>query len=44
MLGKMVFFGLEEDNIITPAINKLKKDNIIAFGPFSADSFFHVTI
>ena len=38
--GENGLLGLEEDNIITPAINKLKKDNIIAFGPFSADSFF----
>ena len=38
--GENGLLGLEEDNIITPAINKLKEDNIIAFGPFSADSFF----
>ena len=38
--GENGLLGLEENNIITPAINKLKEDNIMAFGPFSADSFF----
>jgi 4-hydroxythreonine-4-phosphate dehydrogenase len=35
--GKM---GDEELNIITPAIQQAKGENILAFGPYPADSFF----
>lgn len=32
--------GKEDDEVVLPAINKLKEKNILAFGPFSADGFF----
>lgn len=32
--------GKEDDEVVFPAINKLKEKNILAFGPFSADGFF----
>ena len=32
--------GDEEKEIIIPAINKLKEDGVLAFGPFPADGFF----
>ena len=32
--------GNEESTEIIPAIEKLKKENIMAFGPYPADSFF----
>ena len=32
--------GMEEQNIIIPAINKAKEEGIFAFGPFAADGFF----
>lgn len=32
--------GKEELEIITPAINKVKEENILVFGPYSADGFF----
>lgn len=32
--------GNEEQNIITPAINKAKEENIMAYGPYAADGFF----
>jgi len=32
--------GMEEQNIIIPAIKKAKDEGIFAFGPFSADGFF----
>lgn len=35
--GKM---GDEEQNIINPAIQRVKSENILAFGPFPADGFF----
>lgn len=35
--GKM---GDEEQNVIIPAIQQAKGENILAFGPFPADSFF----
>jgi 4-hydroxythreonine-4-phosphate dehydrogenase len=35
--GKM---GTEEQEIITPAINMAKNEEIMAFGPFPADGFF----
>lgn len=38
--GKM---GEEEQEIIIPAIQQVKGENILAFGPFPADSFFGST-
>ena len=35
--GKM---GTEEQEIITPAINQVKQDGMLAFGPYPADGFF----
>jgi 4-hydroxythreonine-4-phosphate dehydrogenase len=32
--------GMEEQNIIIPALNKAKEEGIFAFGPFAADGFF----
>lgn len=32
--------GDEEQNIIGPAIEKAKKENVLAFGPYAADGFF----
>lgn len=32
--------GNEDDTIIYPAIEEAQKENILAFGPFSADGFF----
>ena len=32
--------GIEDDNIIRPAIDNLKKSGNLIFGPYSADSFF----
>ena len=32
--------GKEENDVIIPAIEKLKEKGILAFGPFSADGFF----
>lgn len=32
--------GKEEQEVIKPAIEKLKEQNILAFGPYAADSFF----
>lgn len=32
--------GDEEQNIIAPAIEQAKKENILAFGPYAADGFF----
>lgn len=32
--------GMEEENIISPAINNLVSEGILAFGPFAADGFF----
>lgn len=32
--------GKEEETIIKPAINKLKDQGVMAFGPYSADGFF----
>lgn len=32
--------GNEEQKVIIPAIEKLKSDGILAFGPYSADAFF----
>lgn len=38
--GDQGLLGHEEQEIILPAIEKANKDNIIAFGPYSADGFF----
>jgi len=38
--GEEGILGSEENEIITPAINKAKDENIIAVGPFPADGFF----
>ncbi|HEY6162185.1 MAG TPA: 4-hydroxythreonine-4-phosphate dehydrogenase PdxA [Bacteroidia bacterium] len=32
--------GAEEQSIIIPAINKLKEENTLVYGPYSADGFF----
>ena len=32
--------GTQEQTIIIPAINKIKEENILALGPYSADGFF----
>ena len=32
--------GIEDDNVIRPAIDNLKKTGNLIFGPYSADSFF----
>lgn len=32
--------GNEEQNIIIPALNKAKEENILVYGPYSADGFF----
>ena len=32
--------GKEEPDIIIPALNKAREENIMAFGPFPADGFF----
>lgn len=38
--GDNGLLGTEERDIIEPAIEKTKKDGILAFGPFPADGFF----
>ena len=38
--GEDGILGGEEKEIILPAIKKVKQKNILAFGPYSADSFF----
>lgn len=38
--GEEGMLGKEEKRIISPAINKAKQNNILAFGPYSPDSFF----
>lgn len=38
--GENGFIGIEENTIIKPAIEILKKDNILTTGPFSADTMF----
>lgn len=32
--------GTEDDNILRPSLDKLKKEGLLVFGPYSADSFF----
>ena len=38
--GDQGILGKEEEDIISPALQKYKEDNIMAFGPYPADSFF----
>jgi len=38
--GEDGMLGKEEKEIISPAIKKANQQNILAFGPYSADSFF----
>tara|TARA_B100001758_G_C18384706_1_gene599364 strand:- start:28 stop:1074 length:1047 start_codon:yes stop_codon:yes gene_type:complete len=38
--GENGMLGTEEKEIIVPAIKQLKKEGIIVFGPYPADSFF----
>ncbi|HEX8277646.1 MAG TPA: 4-hydroxythreonine-4-phosphate dehydrogenase PdxA [Segetibacter sp.] len=38
--GDEGLIGQEEETIIKPAIKEVKKENILAFGPYSADAFF----
>ena len=38
--GEKGMLGREEEDMILPAITKMKENGIMVFGPFSADSFF----
>ena len=38
--GEQGILGKEEADIISPAIQKAKEENIVCFGPYPADSFF----
>ena len=38
--GDCGLLGKEEQTIIIPAIEKIKTENILAFGPYSSDGFF----
>ena len=38
--GENGLLGVEEQNIIIPAIEKAKSENILAFGPYPSDGFF----
>ena len=38
--GDEGLIGNEEETIIKPALKEVKKENILAFGPYSADAFF----
>ena len=38
--GDQGVLGSEEDDIISPALLKAKKESIVSFGPYPADSFF----
>jgi len=38
--GDEGLIGKEEETVIKPAIKEAKKNDILAFGPFSADAFF----
>jgi 4-hydroxythreonine-4-phosphate dehydrogenase len=38
--GEEGMLGNEENDIISPAIKKMKENGIMAFGPYPADSFF----
>lgn len=39
--GENGTIGLEDRDVIAPAVQKLKQDGITAFGPVSADTLFH---
>ena len=38
--GDEGLIGKEEETIIKPAIKEAKNNNMLAFGPYSADAFF----
>ena len=38
--GEGGLLGVEENEIITPTVKKLKEEGIMAFGPYPSDSFF----
>ena len=38
--GEAGMLGEEETTIISPAIETVRRNNVLAFGPYSADSFF----
>ena len=38
--GENGLLGIEDKEVIVPAIKKLQEDEILAFGPYPADSFF----
>jgi 4-hydroxythreonine-4-phosphate dehydrogenase len=38
--GDNCLLGMEEENIISPAISRASEEGILAFGPFPADGFF----
>lgn len=38
--GDNGLLGKEEQEVIIPALNKLKEENILVFGPYPADGFF----
>lgn len=38
--GDQGLIGSEEINIIAPAVEKLRNDGLLVFGPYSADAFF----
>ena len=38
--GDNGLLGNEEQDVIIPAINKLKEQNVLAFGPYPSDGFF----
>jgi len=38
--GDNGLIGKEDENVVIPAIKKANEENILAFGPFSADGFF----
>lgn len=38
--GDEGLIGNEEENIITPAVKDAKQNNMLVFGPYSADAFF----
>ena len=38
--GENGMLGKEENDIIIPAIDKLRKEEVLVFGPYPADSFF----
>lgn len=42
--GDNGLIGKEEENIIAPALEKLKAEGIQAFGPYSADGFFGMSL